>query len=106
MQTGDGELSFPVPWATTAEGSAVDSPSVYRQALEAAGFEIVAERNRRDFAIDFFQQLIAKTTAAGGPPPLGLHIVMGEDRQEKMKNVMDNIKADRIAPVELIARKN
>ncbi len=37
--------------------------------------------------------------------PLGLHILMGETRAEKIKNMVENISADRIAPVELIARR-
>ena len=105
MRTGEGALTFPVPWATTDETSAVAAPEAYRQALEAAGFEVAAERNRRDFALNFFAELSAKIAAAGGPPPLGLHILMGETRAEKIKNMVENIAADRIAPVELIARK-
>ena len=54
MRTGDGKLTYPVPWAMTAQGSAVDSPDDYKAALEAAGFRITAERNRRAFALDFF----------------------------------------------------
>jgi ubiquinone/menaquinone biosynthesis C-methylase UbiE len=105
MRTGDGNLTFPVPWATTSETSAVAAPEAYRSALETAGFEVAAERNRRDFALEFFAELSAKTAAAGGPPPLGLHILMGATRAEKIKNMVENIAAGRIAPVELIARK-
>ena len=105
MRTGEGALTFPVPWATTDETSAVAAPEAYRQALEATGFQVAAERNRRDFALDFFAELNAKIAAAGGPPPLGLHILMGETRAEKIKNMVENISAERIAPVELIARK-
>ena len=105
MRTGEGALTFPVPWAATDETSAVAAPEAYRQALEAAGFQVAAERNRRDFALDFFAELNAKIAAAGGPPPLGLHILMGETRAEKIKNMVENIAAERIAPVELIARK-
>ncbi len=104
MRTGEGALTFPVPWATTDETSAVAAPEAYRQALEATGFQVAAERNRRDFALDFFAELNAKIAAAGGPPPLGLHILMGETRAEKIKNMVENISAERIAPVELIAR--
>ena len=105
MQTGEGDLTFPVPWATTEATSAVATPEHYRAHLEAAGFAIVAERNRRDFALEFFDQLRAKTQAAGGPPPLGLHVLMGHDASEKLQNMIGNISAGRIAPVELIARK-
>jgi ubiquinone/menaquinone biosynthesis C-methylase UbiE len=105
MKTGDGELTFPVPWATTATSSAVAEPAQYRNALQAAGFEVIAELNRRDFAVAFFDQLRAKTMAAGGPPPLGLHVLMGRNAPDKIQNMIQNIANGRIAPVELIARK-
>jgi len=104
MQMAADEISFPVPWAETPATSALASPEQYKSALQKAGFEIIAERNRRDFAIAFFAEMVASTMAAGGPPPLGTHILMGESRAMKVKNMADNIKAGRIAPVELIAR--
>lgn len=105
MRTAEGDLSFPVPWAERAETSAVGAPEAYAQALGAAGFTVEVERNRRDFALAFFAELAAKTAAAGGPPPLGLHVLMGQSRAEKIKNMVENIAAGRIAPFELIARK-
>ena len=105
MRTGPGELAFPVPWAATADLSAVAEPERYKKALQRAGFAVIAERNRRDFALGFFADLRAKTAAAGGPPPLGLHVLMGKSTPEKVQNMIDNISKGRIAPVELIARK-
>jgi ubiquinone/menaquinone biosynthesis C-methylase UbiE len=106
MRTGAGELTYPVPWATTSAASAVATPAEYREALEKAGFAIVAERNRRDFALAFFDQLRTRTAAAGGPPPLGLHILMGRNTPDKLQNMIQNISGGRIAPVELVARKS
>jgi ubiquinone/menaquinone biosynthesis C-methylase UbiE len=105
MRTGPGDLAYPVPWAAMAELSAVAEPDEYRSALQAAGFAVTAERNRRDFALAFFTELRAKTAAAGGPPPLGLHLLMGSNTPDKVQNMIDNISAGCIAPVELIARK-
>jgi SAM-dependent methyltransferase len=106
MRTGDGDLEFPVPWATTAEGSAVAAPADYKAALEAAGFTIAGERDRRNFALDFFERMRAAAASAKGPPPLGLHIVMGNTAPVKLKNMIDNIAAGRIAPVEIVADKS
>lgn len=106
MQTGQGELNYPVPWASHVGLNFVADPDRYKKALEAAGFEITAERNRRDFALNFFHALQAKTQAAGGPPPLGLHLLMGDTRAEKVGNMIENINAGRIAPIEIIARKS
>lgn len=106
MRIDEGELSYPVPWATTATSSALAKPAEYHAALEKAGFSVTAERNRCDFALAFFDQLRAKTAAAGGPPPLGLHILMGRNTPDKVQNMIENISSGRIAPVELIARKS
>jgi ubiquinone/menaquinone biosynthesis C-methylase UbiE len=105
MRTGTGELTYPVPWAATEASSAVATPDQYREALEQAGFQVMAQRDRRDFALAFFDQLRARTAAAGGPPPLGLHILMGKTAPEKVQNMIANISRGCIAPVELIARR-
>jgi hypothetical protein len=105
MRVGDGDLTFPVPWATEPAGSSVATVQTYRAALESAGFHIAAERNRRDFAIDFFKQLQAKVASADGPPPLGLHILMGNTAPLKVRNMIDKISRNVIAPVEIIAHK-
>lgn len=105
MRIGPGELTYPVPWATTAAPSAVASPDEYRAALSAAGFTIEAERNRHAFALEFFEELKAKTAGQNGPPPLGLHILMGATAPQKVQNMLENISAGRIAPVEMIGRK-
>jgi ubiquinone/menaquinone biosynthesis C-methylase UbiE len=105
MRLTDEELTYPVPWATTSNTSALASPDEYRAALEAAGFEVIHERSRHEFALAFFARLLAKATAAG-PSPLGLHLVMGKSAPEKVRNMIENVSAGRIAPVELIARKS
>lgn len=105
MRTGDGDLVFPVPWATTGDTSKLATPSLYANALKAAGFIIGAQNVRREFALEFFRQLKAKTEANGGPPPLGLHTLMQASTPVKIKNMIDNIVAGLIAPVELIVRR-
>jgi hypothetical protein len=104
MRTGEGELAYPVPWAPTPETSFVATPGEYREAARAAGFEMENERERRAFALDFFAQMRARM-AESGPTPLGLHLLMGETAREKIANMIANIEAGRIAPVEMILRK-
>jgi hypothetical protein len=55
--------------------------------------------------LDFLDKLKAAATNAKGPPPLGLHIVMGKTGPMKIGNMAENISKNRIAPVELIAEK-
>ena len=103
MRLAPGDLSFPVPWASGPESSFVADAASYRRWLEAAGFEVLKERNRRDFALEVFAQMRARGAAAG-PAPLGLHIVMGASAGQKVKNMIGDISAGLIAPTELICR--
>ncbi len=68
-------------------------------------FAITTERNRRDFALEFFEKLKTSTAAGSGPAPLGLHILMGDTTPRKIANMVANIASGTIAPVEIVARK-
>ena len=103
MRVGDGELDYPMPWASDAQQSFLESPTQYRAYLESAGFEIVGEESRAEFALSFFAELRAK--AADGPPPLGLHLLMGEATPTKIKHLTEAISTGVLAPVQIIARK-
>jgi ubiquinone/menaquinone biosynthesis C-methylase UbiE len=105
MRQKDGELVYPVPWATESSTSKLATPVQYRKALNDAGFEISKENNRGEFAQEFFKQLRENVERNGGPPPLGLHTLMKENTAEKIKNMIENIAKDYIAPVEIIAQK-
>jgi SAM-dependent methyltransferase len=105
MRTGAGELRYPVPWASVPETSALAAPDEYQEALESAGFTLTAERDRRDVALEFFANLRARTMGAGGPAPLGLHILMGDTTPLKIANMVAGISSGTLAPVELVTRK-
>jgi len=105
MRVGNGDLEFPVPWAGSPEGSFLARPDEYKHALDEVGFRVTMERDRADFAQQFFAELQARAATAAGPPPLGLHILMGETAPTKVGNMVENISRRRVAPVELIAEK-
>ncbi|HYL83800.1 MAG TPA: class I SAM-dependent methyltransferase [Candidatus Angelobacter sp.] len=102
MRTSEGSLRYPVPWALTEETSFVASVKAYRGALEAAGFRITHERGRRAFAIEFTQRMMARV-AQGGPPALGLHLLMGETTKLLLDNVLGMMQEGVLDPVELLA---
>jgi ubiquinone/menaquinone biosynthesis C-methylase UbiE len=103
MRIGAGELAFPVPWARTADSSFVAAADDYRRLLRDAGFTVLRERERHAFAIEFFKKMQARV-AESGPPPLGLHIVMGADFPHKVRNLVANLENGLLAPIEMICR--
>ncbi len=55
MRTGEGALTFPLPWALDATTSFVEDLAAYRSALQRAGFTVTSTEDR--------------TAAVAGPPP-------------------------------------
>jgi ubiquinone/menaquinone biosynthesis C-methylase UbiE len=102
MAEAAGELTYPLPWATTAAASFVEPASAYRARLAEAGFEVAPARSRRDLADAFFARM--RAAAQGGPPPLGLHLVMGEATRVKVANMIGGVEGGMIVPTEIIAR--
>jgi SAM-dependent methyltransferase len=103
MRLGAGELTYPVPWAPGAATSFLVGADGYRRLLRDAGFEVLKERERHAFAIEFFKKIRARV-AESGLPPLGLHILMGADFPTKVANMIDNLERGLFAPTEMICR--
>ena len=103
MRESDGDFAYPVPWSSAPETNFIASSEVYRKELVAAGFAIMKERSRRDFALEFFAQM-RQRMAAGGPPAPGLQIVMGATAPQKVTNMMGMLQRGLFAPTEIISR--
>lgn len=105
MQIGSGEMQYPAPWAASKNTSSLASPQDYQTGLKEAGFNILATRERGDFAIEFFENMKRRMAETNADPALGLHVLMGDDAKTKVANVLQSIKEGSIAPVEIIAQR-
>jgi len=103
VRIGDGLIRYPVPWAMSEEASFVAKAEEYREALQGAGFRIAHERGRREFSITFTERMMVRM-AQGGPPALGLHLLMGEKTPVMVKNILAMMKEGVLEPVEFHAR--
>src|SRR6266404_6551101 len=103
MRTGDGAIRYPVPWALSEETSFVATVKEYRDALQGAGFRIAEERGHGPFAMAYAERMMGRM-AQGGPPALGLHLLMGEKTPVIVGNILAAMKEGVLEPVELHAR--
>lgn len=104
MKLGEGHPEFPVPWAAEPGTSALDRPEAYLDAASAAGLTLTHRRDRGDYARAFFTRMMA-AMAESGPPPLGIHLLMGPTARQKTGNMLAAVEAGLIAPVEMFFRK-
>ncbi len=99
-----GALHFPVPWARAPEISFLTTAEALRTGLEAAGFAIEVWRDVSQAGLDWRTRMMEQA-ARDGQPPLGLHVVMGDDWRDMFGNVGRNLEEARIALYQAVARK-
>lgn len=98
----DGDPYFPVPWATSADTSFLQTPAAMRAGLKAAGFDIV---QFRDVTADIVKAASGDGGAAPPAPPSALDILMGESAAAMRVNTMRTLHDGRGRAVEALARK-
>lgn len=96
--------AFPLPWASEASASFLETPDAYLAAAAAAGFELAQRRDRGEAARAFFARMQAQMAGAA-PPVVGLPLLMGAAAPAKVGNMMAAVGAGDIQPVEMIFRK-
>jgi MPBQ/MSBQ methyltransferase len=104
MRLGDRDPDYPAPWATTPATSFLAAPADYRRGLGAAGFWVEEEVTQTALALELFARLRARIREQG-PPPLGLHLLMGADAPIKLANMTAALEDGRIAPVLMVCRR-
>jgi ubiquinone/menaquinone biosynthesis C-methylase UbiE len=104
MQLKDQPLAWPVAWSPGPETSFLATPDAYSTLLESAGFKVKSVTSNASLALTVFERIM-ETAATSGLPPLGLHILMGDQAKLKLRNMYDNVKNGIIAPVMIISHK-
>ncbi|MEM9893930.1 MAG: class I SAM-dependent methyltransferase [Actinomycetota bacterium] len=94
---------FPLPWASTPATSFLEPVEAYRRALVDGGFEVTAIDDRTAAVQAFMAAVAARAAEQDGPPPVGLHLLMGPDAPIKLGNMIAALNARALAPTMLIA---
>jgi ubiquinone/menaquinone biosynthesis C-methylase UbiE len=99
-----GDSYYPVPWAEDRSISFLWPPGRVRDTLAGIGFRI------RDWAdktphSQVWLAAVAEKMQASGPPPLGLHLLMGKTAPVKFQNQGRNLAEGRIAVIQAVAQK-
>ena len=104
MRRGEAQPTFPVPCAMTAETAFIVTVPDYRRSLDAAGFDIISERDRLDVAREFFRQQKTRATPGDKPPPLGIHLLLKNAAPQILANTVSLFERGVLTPTELICR--
>jgi ubiquinone/menaquinone biosynthesis C-methylase UbiE len=94
---GPGDPPFyPVPWAEDESMSALVTGTEARSIIEQVGLDIDQWLVKVQESIDFFKKMSAQIKAKGSPP-MGIHLLMGENAKDKLQNYARNLSEDRVS---------
>lgn len=102
MRKDGKDFEFPVPWARTPATSFLATLEEYEQWLKLAGFAIMRQRERRQFALDSTAKMMAQA-ASSTSPVHGVQVLMSDQMPVMVKNVISGIASGALEPVELVA---
>ncbi|MCK0109824.1 class I SAM-dependent methyltransferase [Flavobacteriaceae bacterium S0825] len=95
FKKGDIEVTYPMPWASNSSQSFLFSLENKNQILSNLGFSKVQTENQTKKGVDFFETLVAKLKEVG-PPKMGLNVLMGETTKQKLVNLMNHLKEEKL----------
>lgn len=99
-----GDLHFPVPWAGGPQISFLAHRDELAALVEDAGFRVTEHHDTTEESIAWFRErFAAPAPGAAAPPALGLHVIMGPQAPERLRNVLRNLEEGRIATAVIVA---
>jgi cyclopropane fatty-acyl-phospholipid synthase-like methyltransferase len=101
---GHGELHYPVPWADMSSISFLATQDEVREILQGVGFRVLDWEDTSARSLAWFGAAVERIKASG-PPPLGLHLLMGDTALAKLENMGRNLREGRIVVAQAVAEK-
>ena len=92
LKKGDGEVNYPMPWASTSDISFLFKEKEMDNFLTQFGLTKEQSNDQTRYGIDYLNALFAKLKEFG-PPKIGLNALMGETTKPKLINLLGHLKS-------------
>jgi SAM-dependent methyltransferase len=104
LQDEGGEPHYPLPWANDASISFLATAESLKGLLGDAGLSIRSWGDKSQQSLEWFTA-VGEKLKKGGRPPLGLHLLMGENAKIKSQNLVRNLQEGKIRIIQAVAEK-
>ena len=92
LKKGDGEVNYPMPWASTSDISFLFKEKEMDNFLTQFGLTKEQSNDQTRYGVDYLNALFAKLKEFG-PPKIGLNALMGETTKPKLINLLGHLKS-------------
>ena len=90
---------FPAPWAENKSLSSLCTQEEVKTSIQNSNLTIENWLDKSSLSLPFFKEMLQKIEEVG-PPPLGLHLLMGKNAKTKLVNQVRNLEENRISIVQ------
>jgi len=104
FQGPGGNPHYPVPWAGDSSISFLIAEEDLKDVLKRVGFRVRDWEDRSAASLTWFRAA-AERMKQKGPPPIGIHLLMGDTTKEKFGNVIRNLQDNRITVLQAVLEK-
>jgi ubiquinone/menaquinone biosynthesis C-methylase UbiE len=94
---------YPLPWAENESISHLATESEAQATIGQTGLEIDQWHRKVDESLEFFKGVLTKIQE-DGPPPIGIHLLMGDNARDKLLNYVANMTEQRVSVAMGMAR--
>jgi sarcosine/dimethylglycine N-methyltransferase len=105
VRCADEALHYPLPWASDPDTDNILHEAELEALAVGAGFRLHTRGDLSALAVDWFGTTFSRISEMGGPPALGLHLVMGPDFPTFALNAFQNLKDEKVALLHLVFEK-
>jgi ubiquinone/menaquinone biosynthesis C-methylase UbiE len=95
-------VPFPQPWASHPAISDLRAPADIRDLLQRTGFRELAWHDITADARAWWRGRVEAAAAQPGPPPLGIHLLLGPAAPTIVGNLMRSLDEDRVAVIQAV----
>jgi len=99
-----GAPVFPLPWSEDGTGSYLATRDETQAYLDAAGFVDISIEDTGPKYVEAYSRVLERAEQ-NALPPLGTHLLTGDNGVEKVRNACRNIQEGRTHPIEVVCRK-
>ena len=100
-----GAITYPSPWARTAESSFLVTPEQTREGLEACGFEVTGLRDNIAESKAFAAKVRELVDRGEKPPHRAVSLIHGDLGDQAAKNMAEGSRNRCVVPIEVMCRK-
>lgn len=93
---------YPVPWAVDATTSFLLSQAELRKLIARFGFRELSWQDTTAASLEWFKRVALPPLPETSPPPLGMHLVLGEGAPAMMRGQVRNLEERRLEVVQAV----